>query len=74
MNPERQSTAKANHCWSYTGDISTEPGNNPEYPNIIVEHTYTNFYRTGKVVPMGKAIYIFNGKKYLERTELVLNR
>jgi len=74
INPEKQSTARTKHCWSYTGDIATEPSNNPDYPNLVVEHTYTNFSRRESVVPAVRAIYKFDGKKYLERAELVLKR
>lgn len=59
--------ADQHKCWQYSGDISVEPSNNSQYPNIVVKHTGTKFdAATGKIVPAGKAIYSFNGKAYVE--------
>lgn len=58
-------------CWSYTGIISTAPGKNAEYPDLLVTRTGTESGEDGvSIKPVENVIYIFNGEKYVNSSKL----
>jgi len=58
-------------CWSYTGTISTVPGKNAEYPDLLVTRTGTESGEDGvSIKPAKNVTYIFNGEKYVDSSKL----
>lgn len=58
-------------CWSYTGTISIVPGENAEYPDLLVTRTGTESGENGvSVVPAKNVTYVFNGEKYVDTSKL----
>lgn len=58
-------------CWSYTGTISIVPGENAEYPDLLVIRTGTESGENGvSIVPAKNVTYVFNGEKYVDASKL----
>jgi hypothetical protein len=58
-------------CWSYTGAISIVPGENAEYPDLLVTRTGTESGENGvSIVPAKNVTYVFNGDKYVDASKL----
>ena len=58
-------------CWSYTGTISIVPGENAEYPDLLVTRTGTESGENGiSIVPAKSVTYVFNGEKYVDASKL----
>jgi hypothetical protein len=58
-------------CWSYTGTISIVPGENAEYPDLLVTRTGTASGENGvSIVPAKSVTYVFNGEKYVDASKL----
>jgi hypothetical protein len=66
-----QPLTDAKSCWSYTGKIATLPSNDSLYPNIVVDYKGTKLDEvTGKLIPAGKTLFVFNGKEYVDSNKL----
>lgn len=58
-------------CWRYTGTISIVPGENAEYPDLLVTRTGTESGENGvSIVPAKNVTYVFNGEKYIDASKL----
>lgn len=58
-------------CWSYKGTISIVPGENAEYPDLLVTRTGTESGENGvSIVPAKSVTYVFNGEKYVDASKL----
>jgi hypothetical protein len=58
-------------CWRYTGTLSIVPGENAEYPDLLVTRTGTESGENGvSIVPAKSVTYVFNGEKYVDASKL----
>ncbi|MEF3076663.1 hypothetical protein V2P20_16660 [Methylobacter sp. Wu1] len=58
-------------CWRYTGTISIVPGENAEYPDLLITRTGTESGENGvSIVPAKNVTYVFNGEKYVDASKL----
>ncbi len=62
------SNEKGDECRSgYKGKISIVIGNKSDHPDLLVTRTGTEADIKGNIVPAKNAIYVFNGKEYVEK-------
>jgi hypothetical protein len=55
-----------NQCWGYEGNISVIPSKK-KFPDLLITKTGTEAELNGNIFPAKNAIYVFNGKQYVEK-------